>query len=347
MRRLGLLSVICCTGLVILSLAIGQSRYSSVISYVSGRAPNAYQLFLMDIDNDRTLQLTEPMIFCCPTWSPDGQKVIFANAYGAEGLRKRLYLMNANGSELRPLFSSSTPDSITAAWSPDGSLVAYVVMSTLTDFEIHIYDTRTGETRSLTQNDQEDNFPQWSPDGQFVVFRSQSPAGIRGLYRIRPDGSDLRQLTDLPNDSDSHAISPDSRRIAFISGDALHQDLFVMDADGGNLRQLTTTLAVEMTPFWSPDGRQILYRYQQNGSLLGDLYVIDAEGGDARVLMEDTRASGNLESYWSPDGSQILFVAEDASGTSDISVMDTGSGQVRRLTHGFEVEMYPAWRPGS
>lgn len=347
MIRLGFLSVACCAGLVSLSLWIGQIRPSSVISFTSRSSTGSYQLFLMDIHLDWTLQLTEPVVFCCPVWSPDGQQILFAGSQDGPTLRKRLYVINANGSDLHPLLQPSTPDTILGAWSPDGGLVAYVIMPTRNDFEIAIFDTRTGETRQITQNNVEDNMPHWSPDGQFIIFRSQSPEGVRDIYRVDPEGGEIRQLTDLPNDSAFACISPDSRQIAFISGDASHQDLFVMDADGGNLRQLTSTPDQETTPFWSPDGTQIVFRSQPIGSSTGDVYSIAAEGGDPRLLIRGTQSSIYAETFWSPDGKQLLFVSEDASGITDISVMDADGSHVRQLTHSAELDLYPAWRPGS
>jgi len=91
--------------------------------------------------------------------------------------------------------------------------------------------------------------------------------GNPDIYVIGVDGSGLVRLTNDPAFDDSPAISPDGKRIAFLTArhdpnpqfPNLKYEIYVVDVDGSNLRRLTHTEAAEDHPAWSPDGRKIIF----------------------------------------------------------------------------------------
>ena len=111
-------------------------------------------------------------------------------------------------------------------------------------------------------------FPSWSPKGDRIAFTSDRD-GDYEIYTIRPDGTDLRRLTHTPGNDAHNAWSPDGEWIAFTSARggfkdeaALHPynpqpygDLYVMRADGSDVRQLTDDQFEEGTPSWLPTRR--------------------------------------------------------------------------------------------
>jgi TolB protein len=301
----------------------------------------------MDIFLNRTHQFSNVTVFCCPAWSPDGQEIVFIRSqWLGASLLKRLYLMNADGSHLRPLTLASAPDTLFADWSPDGNHVVYGTLLWQQDIELALMNVRTGMTWQLTQNTQDDDSPQWSPDGHFIVFRSRSNTGTWDIYRMNPYGEDVRQLTDARGDSASPTISPDGRRIAFVSNRSGNQDLFVMNADGSDLRQLTRSHALEMNPFWSPDSTQILFQSKHQGAVSSSIYRIDVDSRHVRQLMSNTAATFHSATFWSPDGTQILFLSQNETGDTDLVVMEADGSNARRLTSNVERDAYPAWQPG-
>jgi TolB protein len=342
LSRTSMMILLPCALLVILSLLVGQARFPSVISFASSSEAGTYHLYLMDIYLDRMHQISDHDVYCCPNWSPDGQEIIYIQV---DGRRKRLYHMNANGGHPQPLTAPSAPDTMFAAWSPDGSSIVYTRIRLMQDLEIAVLDTRTGMTRELTHNSQDDDSPQWSPDGRFIVFRSRSDNGEWDIYRMNPQGEDVQQLTGVEDNDLFPSISPDGRRISFVSDRSGNPDLYVMNADGSNVRQLTWTPAAEMNPFWSPDGSRILFQSQLQGAASADIYLIEADGGHARQLITDTRPILHSAPFWSPNGQYILFVSENATGGTDISVMDVTGSQVRRLTNNVNPDTFPAWLP--
>jgi len=102
------------------------------------------------------------------------------------------------------------------------------------------------------------------------------------------DGTDVQRLTNLPDTYDtSPFVSPDGTKIVFSSQvEAANEgDIYVMDIDGGNLRRLTNTVALNYAPSWSPDGSQIIFVSDRDGN--HNIYVMNADGTDQRALTTD------------------------------------------------------------
>lgn len=179
---------------------------------------------------------------------------------------------------------------------------------------------------------------------------------------IRADGSEARRVTSALATTDPD-WSPDGRRIAFTRNQDVGEstgftsdDVFVMDADGSDLRQLTPDEQGLMSgqPTWSPDGAEIAFvRGQSVASVVpsryGSLHVVDADGGEARRLGESRT---DADPDWSPNGSEIVFVhgedlASPTDANDDIFVLDLTTGVTRQLTRtppGI-YEAAPAWSP--
>lgn len=203
-----------------------------------------------------------------------------------------------------------------------------------------------------------------TPLGQDILFdseRDSSGTGDQSIYRMAPDGSNVRRLAYLPGiTSWMPDWSPDRTRIVFSSNrTGPWDDLYVMDADGGNVRQLTDTPAAsEHDAAWSPDGGQIVYDRAEIAAdgkrQRAQIWIIDADGSHARALTAGT--SRNLRPAWSPDGSTIAFLSDrhaevdvNLIGTDDgdleIYLMARDGSDVRRLTNCTETASAPAWSP--
>ncbi len=197
--------------------------------------------------------------------------------------------------------------------------------------------------------------------GERIVFQSDRDSarpGPRGperftggnweLYVMNADGSSPTRLTFDPHDDVDPTTDASGSRIAFargpvafdpVSGRSTDEaDIYVMDADGSNVRRLTRDPAQDSSPSFSPDGSKIAFA--SSGGQDSDIYVMNADGS-GRVSL--TAGSGYDEHpAWSPDGSKIAF-----SRDSDIYVMNAdGSAPARLTTAGDRVEDYaPAWSP--
>jgi Tol biopolymer transport system component len=179
---------------------------------------------------------------------------------------------------------------------------------------------------------------------------------------VRSDGSGVERLTDGLATSDP-TWSPDGAHIAFtrheVGGEftqSTQDDIYVMDADGSDLRQITPDREGQSSwkPAWSPDGRHIAFLRSgavasSSATRYGDLYVMNVDGQEERRLTRGRLVSGPA---WSPDGKTIaaaIGVRGDGVPTvanSDIYVLGAAGGRPRQLTHTPDTfESAPAWSP--
>jgi TolB protein len=206
-----------------------------------------------------------------PAWSPDGARIAVGIGQFFQGVRgpstADIAVMNVDGSGLRILTDGSTNYGL-PSWSPDGRQVVFRRAGREHN-GLLIADVATGALRTLTASAAHDNFPSWSPDGDRIAFTSDRD-GDYEIYSIRTDGTELRRLTHSPGNDAHNAWSPDGKWIVFTSArggfkdeSALHPfnpqpygDLYVMRADGSDIRILTDDQFEDGTPGWRPARRK-------------------------------------------------------------------------------------------
>jgi len=201
-----------------------------------------------------------------PSWSPDGQWVVFG--YGAvfndrESKPSQLVMERADGSQKREL-TSGPLNSGFPSWSPDGKHIVYRVWAR-DQRSLRILNLDDGKSTQLTSGN--DNFPKWSPLGDRIAFtRETGGTESYDLFTVRPDGTGLTQLTHAPGNDAHSAWSPDGKYIVFSSARLGFRDetplydgspqpyaeLFVMNADGSNQRPITSDKWEQGTPAWVP-----------------------------------------------------------------------------------------------
>ena len=186
------------------------------------------------------------------------------------------------------------------------------------------------------------------PSGLLVFYSDRD--GNPEIYSMRADGSGLARLTNDPAFDDSPAISPDGKRVAFLSArndsnpqfPNLKYEIYIMDIDGKNLQRLTSTKAAEDHPAWSPDGNKISFDADYDGDGFYEIYTIHPDGTNLTRLTSN--AANDQFADWSPDGSQIAFASE-RNGNWDIFVMDADGSNQKSLTSSPDWELFPAWSP--
>ncbi len=200
-----------------------------------------------------------------PSWSPDGQWIVFGYG-GFLQLRNRqpakIMMVRRDGSNVTTL-TDGTPNAGFPSWSPDGTRIVYRVWGEGVQ-GLRILNVSDRSAQVLTTD--YDNLPYWSPDGQRIVFTRRHSGFNFDIFTIRPDGSDLRQLTTSPA-NDAHAVwTADGQHIRWSSGmygwkeeaalyDRTFQpygQIFIMKADGSETRQLTDSLWEDSMPQFVP-----------------------------------------------------------------------------------------------
>jgi len=200
------------------------------------------QIFVMDVRDGSERQLTHvPANSGLPAWSPDGERIAFATDRNGPDEGDEIWVMNADGSEQRPVTRSlpSTKDAW-PSWAPDGRRLTFA-RETGADSAIYVVDVDGTGLRRLARDAQAlDTQPAWAPDGKLIVYESDLFMLPGQLFAVRPDGSRRRQLTDPSIGASSRpSWSWDGKRIVFMASRVHHTDIWTMRADGTHQMQLT------------------------------------------------------------------------------------------------------------
>jgi tol-pal system beta propeller repeat protein TolB len=235
-----------------------------------------------------------------------------------------LYIMNRNGSDQTRITNDNVLE-LGAAWSPDGTKIAYYSPVSGQPQVFLVNPDGTGQVQ-LTNFASGAQFPHWSPDGKQIVLQSHTPLTAREIWVINVDGTGLKteadgtNLTQNPADDARPTWSRDGGRIAFMSNRDGNYEIYVMHADGSDPLRLTCDSAEDRAPDWSPDGSHIVFQSNRPGHF--EIYVLDAAnttcGGEIglnRLTYTDcstctTTEPRNQNPSWSPDGSQIAFESD-------------------------------------
>jgi Tol biopolymer transport system component len=136
------------------------------------------------------------------------------------------------------------------------------------------------------------------------------------------------------------AYSGANGRIAFISDRDGDNEIYVMNADGSGVTQVTDNTAEDRNPDWSPDGSRIAFDSDRDGNR--EIYAMNAEGTGQTRLTDNPTHDGGPD--WSPDGSQIAFTS-DRDGSYEIYVMNAdGTGQTN-VSNNPAYDIVPSWSP--
>jgi Tol biopolymer transport system component len=205
-----------------------------------------------------------------------------------------------------------------------------------------------GRARPLVAGVGSNAMPSWFPDGSRLLFHSrrkdqpQHGLATRNLWTVAADGTGARRLTKGTKDEYHGVVSPDGRRIVFVSELNGSRDLWIADVSGENAVPLTDDPGIEDQPTWSPDARRVAYAaFPKDGGSF-DLWVINADGTGRQRLT--TTAANEIFPAWHPDGDRIAFVT-DANGNFDLYVLSLRDGTTSPLVVSPDHEARPAWSP--
>ena len=212
----------------------------------------------------------------------------------------------------------------------------------------------------------------WSSDGRWINFTegvfAGGPDDRADLWTMRPDGTGRTRLTESANVNNGvAAFSPDGSRLVFRSSRNGSFELYLMNADGSDVRQLTDDPGRENFPVFSPRGDEIAFSSDRDGAVdraghrTFDNYVmaISADGTPGAVRRLTTDPGQDAHPWYSPDGAWIVYTSEQA-GISDeeplvqevtfgpqmygeLFAYRVSDGEIIRLTHNKWEEGNPFW----
>lgn len=246
-----------------------------------------------------------------PAWSRNGSLLAFAS--NNSGVYSISYIAVASPAAIVPVVIDSTKPLSGPTWSPDGSQLAFVRDVSAGHSQIFVVNKDGSNPRNISNSTFNDIQPAWSPDGTKILFASDrnakyGPGQYLEVYTMKTDGSQVTRLTNNDDGVDYYpAWSPDGTQIAFTSVRATNPtnyfqalDIWIMNADGSNLRNLTNSGYGDASPSWSPDGKQIAFitdRGRPSNPYAWEIWIIDVDGSNPRPV---THGGSETGPAWKP-----------------------------------------------
>jgi TolB protein len=257
------------------------------IAFESDRDGN-WEIYRLDLTTSVSFNLTRSAADdFAPAWSPDGKKIAFSADRDGNG-QPEIYMMNANGSDLRQV-STGSGGYRSPSWSRDGRSLVFVL-----GFG-QIY--QMNEDGSGEQWLGRGFLPSLSADHTWLLYSAESTSTIDAdIFVANVTTHQSLNLTNNRANEWGARWSPDNEQIVFATLRGSKTHIYVMNADGSDERGITNTGANETSPAWSFDGGSIVYSAETNGSK--QLYVVTADGGNPQQI---TAGAGNHQSpAWRP-----------------------------------------------
>lgn len=230
---------------------------------------------------------------------------------------------------------------------PGGAVYDVVVEARVHGFdELFIVPAGGGAPVQLFAGEVNARHPAPSPGGRFIAYVNWADDEIWIADRVTGERRNVSQREDA---MDLHPEwSPDGTRLAFVSYRTGGSDIYVVNADGSGLRNLSPNdfpaVTFEFSPTWSPDGGRIAFSSDRGG--FRTIWSMRSDGSDLVRLTSDLDARDS-EPSWSPDGQRIAFRRRSSQGgvaTSDVALMNADGSNVVRLAQAGD-DLSPSWSP--
>ncbi len=257
-------------------------------------------------------------------------------AYIAKGKTR---VVDADGANDHAVTSTGT--ALSPSWHPNARAIVYSDFSDA-GTQIAWLDLESGKTKLLNATPRGLNItPVFTPDGVNVVYASGGEQPAELVIANAGAGIARKIGAGTLTEQSSPSFSPDGKRVAFISPSPKTPQIYTMNVDGTDIKQLTPTVSgvrsYRTGPDWSPDGRAVAYE-QQNGDF--QVWMITLNDKKMRRL---TSIGENEDPSWAPDA-RHLVLSSTRHGFKNLWVLDTQSGRMRQLTFNDGARL-AAWSP--
>lgn len=239
------------------------------------------------------------------SWSPDGKQIAF-QLFDQNTRQGQLWIMNADGSNQHVVLRDPSFNFAQPSFSPDGRHIVGARCTLTENCELYRVNIDGSGLTELTQfdlnPDQNDLLPEYSADGNAIVFTSTARGGvISSLYLMDTDGSNIRPLTPPNLEAWIPDGSPDGEKFVFatnFSGGVLDEEIWSINADGTDLTRLTNTDSNYQGYFagphddaasWSPEGDAIVFERDAPDFSSSAIYIMKADGSGQKLVLNGVR----------------------------------------------------------
>lgn len=202
--------------------------------------------------------------------------------------------------------------------------------------EIYVMDWDGSHQLQLTKNGSINLNPDFSPDGNDIIFTSYKRSNP-DLYRRSLSNTTEVALSTHKGLNITGSWSPDGSKIALALSKDGDAEIYTIDRDGTHPVRLTVNSALDLYPAWSPDGKQLAFVSDRLGK--PQIFVMNADGGNVRRLT--TSGSYNVNPRWSPKGDRIVYSRMTDGGFNIFSIATDGSADIQLTSDGNNEN--PSW----
>ena len=222
----------------------GKGDSLAYVSFFGGQGP---ALYLADIASGRKSPLvTDGSLNASPGVAPDGRRIAFARAIGAN---IEVFVCNRDGSGVRRLSNSGGIDT-NPAWSPSGQEIAFT-SSRAGSPQIYVMDVDGANVRRVTFQGEYNDGATWSPDGTRLAYATRAERNRFDLAVLDLVTLQSSRLTSGGGSNESPAFSPDGRKLVYSSTRAGNTQIYVLDTQTGSTPEALTSQGNNNSPDWS------------------------------------------------------------------------------------------------
>jgi Tol biopolymer transport system component/tRNA A-37 threonylcarbamoyl transferase component Bud32 len=283
-----------------------------------------------------------------PAWSPDGKWLYFSAVVPPQP--PAVFVKSSTGGEERRLIepAASTLGDFSPSISPNGKHLVFVRQFVDYNADLFVTDLREGNRvggpRRLTNDHRSTYSPQWSADGEDVVYIAGENYSSLGIYRVRAAGGAPKRVEFESGEyATSLTIAPKGRRLAYGRG-IRDYNMYKMPlaADGGSAGppvQFLSSTRFEESPTYSPDGKRIVFSSNRLG--LRQIWLADADASNSVALTNFVRGIAGSPK-WAPDSQTIVFDARP-EGFPHIFTVRVEGGTPKQLTNNPAEDLLPCY----